>query len=33
MMIHLVIRHNTTHVVDNYDFAPDMPEDLAAVPL
>ncbi|MCA6063908.1 transposase family protein [Thalassolituus marinus] len=33
MMIHLVIRHNTTHVVDNYDFARDMPEDLAAVPL
>lgn len=33
MMIHLVLRHNTSHVVKDYDFAPDMPNDLAAVPI
>lgn len=33
MMIYLVIRHNTTHVIENYDFAADMPEDLVATPL
>lgn len=33
MMIHLVLRHNKSHVVKDYDFAPDMPDDLAAVPI
>lgn len=33
MMIHLVLRHNKSHVVKDYDFAPDMPESLPAVPV
>jgi len=33
LIIKLVINHNTRHVVDGYDFAPDMPEELPAVPL
>jgi hypothetical protein len=33
MMIHLVLRHNKSHVVKDYDFAQDMPESLPAVPV
>ncbi|ABA90166.1 Tn7 transposase protein TnsB [Syntrophotalea carbinolica DSM 2380] len=33
LIIKLVINHNTRHVIDGYDFAPDMPEELPAVPL
>lgn len=33
LMIRLVINHNTHHVVSGYDLAPDMPDDLPAVPL
>lgn len=33
IIIHLVINHNTRHVIDGYDFAPDMPTDLPAIPL
>jgi|TARA_R110000851_G_scaffold303726_1_gene461386 transposase InsO family protein len=32
MLINLVIIYNTQHVVEGYDFAPDMPADLPAVP-
>lgn len=32
MLINLVIIYNTQHVVEGYDFAPDMPTDLPAVP-
>ncbi|MEQ3785021.1 MAG: Mu transposase C-terminal domain-containing protein [Marinobacter sp.] len=32
MLINLVIVYNTRHVVEGYDFAPDMPTDLPAVP-
>lgn len=32
MLINLVIVYNTRHVVGGYDFAPDMPTDLPAVP-
>jgi len=32
MLINLVIIHNTRHVVEGYDFAPDMPPDLPPVP-
>ncbi|MBF4370452.1 transcriptional antiterminator, partial [Vibrio anguillarum] len=33
IVIHHVINHNTTHVVTEYDFAPDMPTDLASKPI
>ncbi len=33
LIIKLVINHNNRHVVDGYDFAPDMPEYLPAVPV
>lgn len=33
IMINLVIRHNTTHVISDYDFAQDMPESLPAIPI
>lgn len=33
MLINLVIVYNTQHVIGGYDFAPDMPSDLPAVPL
>ncbi len=33
ILIHLVINYNNNHPVDRYDFAPDMPEDLAPIPL
>jgi hypothetical protein len=33
LVINLVINYNTRHVIDGYDFAPDMPESLPAVPL
>lgn len=33
MLINLVIIYNTQHVIEGYDFAPDMPSDLPAVPL
>ncbi|MEO9589110.1 MULTISPECIES: Mu transposase C-terminal domain-containing protein [Marinobacter] len=32
MLINLVLFYNTQHVVEGYDFAPDMPTDLPAVP-
>ncbi|WP_323750371.1 Mu transposase C-terminal domain-containing protein [Marinobacter sp.] len=32
LLINLVIGYNTQHVVEGYDFAPDMPTDLPAVP-
>jgi hypothetical protein len=32
-VIHIIINYNTWHVVKDYDFAEDMPEDLPAVPL
>lgn len=32
MMIHLVLRHNNSHVIKGYDFAPDMPDNLPAIP-
>jgi hypothetical protein len=31
MLINLVIIYNTQHVVEGYDFAPDMPTELPAV--
>lgn len=33
IVIHLVINHNNEQVVEHYDFAKDMPEDLPAVPI
>ncbi|QQC98996.1 DDE-type integrase/transposase/recombinase [Vibrio parahaemolyticus] len=33
IVIHHVINHNTIHVVKEYDFAPDMPTDLASKPI
>ncbi|MDW2001558.1 Mu transposase C-terminal domain-containing protein [Vibrio sp. 2304] len=33
IVIHHVINHNTTHVVTEYDFASDMPTDLASKPI
>lgn len=33
IMINLVIRHNNTHVISDYDFAQDMPENLPAIPI
>lgn len=33
MLIHLVINYNNSHPVDRFDYAPDMPENLAPIPL
>ncbi|MCG9731112.1 Mu transposase C-terminal domain-containing protein [Shewanella sp. Isolate13] len=32
-VIHIILHYNTRHVVKDYDFAEDMPDDLPAVPL
>ena len=32
-VIHIIINYNTRHVVKDYDFSEDMPDDLSAVPL
>ncbi|MBY7829136.1 Mu transposase C-terminal domain-containing protein [Vibrio fluvialis] len=32
-VIHIIIHYNTRHVVKDYDFSADMPDDLPAVPL
>ncbi|MFA0602087.1 Mu transposase C-terminal domain-containing protein [Vibrio sp. 10N.222.49.E4] len=32
-VIHIIINYNTRHVVKDYDFAEDMPDDLPAVPI
>ncbi len=33
LMIKLVINHNTCHVIKGYDYAPDMPDALPAIPI
>lgn len=32
ILINIVINYNTLHVVEGYDFAPDMPDDLPSIP-